>query len=274
MSSQTPTQNLSLAYSPCPNDTFMFCGLATGQIDASPFDFSIQLHDVQTLNEYVLAGAVDISKVSFHAYLRARDHYALLDTGAALGFGCGPLVIAKNADALHHSASARVAVPGELTTANLLLHLWNEDVGERVFLPYDQIMSAVLNDEVDAGVIIHESRFVYESAGLIALMDLGAWWEQETGLPIPLGGIVARRSLGDGIHKNVEALIRHSIVLAQRDPQATRHYVTQHAQEMDPAVLDRHIATFVNAFSLSLDEQGNAAVDRLANMAAGRVPGL
>ncbi len=274
MSSHNPSQDLSLAYSPCPNDTFMFGALATGQIDASPFEFSIQLHDVQTLNEQVLADTFDISKVSFHAYLRARDHYTLLHTGAALGFGCGPLLVARRAGALHNPASARVAVPGELTTANLLLHLWNEDVGERVFLPYDKIMSAVLSNEVDAGVLIHESRFVYESVGLVALMDLGAWWEQETDLPIPLGGIVARHSLGDGVHTRLETVIRQSIVYAQRDPQAVRDYVTRHAQEMDPAVLDRHVATFVNAFSLSLGEQGRAAVARLAEMAAGRVPGL
>jgi 1,4-dihydroxy-6-naphthoate synthase len=252
----------------------MFCALATGQITSSPFDFAIQLHDVQTLNEQVMADAFDISKVSFHTYLRARGQYALLNTGAALGFGCGPLVIAQRADALDTPASARVAVPGELTTANLLLHLWKEDIGERVFLPYDQIMPALLRGEVDAGVIIHESRFVYEAAGLVALMDLGAWWEQETGLPIPLGGIVARRSLGEETHASVEAVIRQSIMRAQRDPQATREYVTRHAQEMDPTVLDRHIATFVNAFSLDLGEQGQAAVDRLADMATGRVPGL
>ena len=269
-----PKQSLSLAYSPCPNDTFMFCALATEQIPSPEFDFSIQLHDVQTLNEQVMAGAVDISKVSFHAYLRARDQYTLLSAGAALGFGCGPLVVAQRADALDSPASARVAIPGELTTANLLLHLWNDDIAERVFLPYDQIMDAVLQSEVDAGVIIHESRFVYEAAGLVALMDLGAWWEQETSLPIPLGGIVAKRSLGADTHDGIEALIRQSILHGQHDPQSTRNYVTQHAQEMDPAVLDRHIATFVNAFSLSLNEQGRDAIDRLAEMAAGRVPGL
>jgi 1,4-dihydroxy-6-naphthoate synthase len=267
-------QDLSLAYSPCPNDTFMFCALATGQIPSPQFDVSIQLHDVQTLNEHVLAGAVDISKVSFHAYLRARSEYTLLNAGAALGFGCGPLVIAQRADALDTPATARIAVPGDLTTANLLLHLWKEDIGERIFMPYDQVMSAVLNGEVDAGVIIHESRFVYEAAGLVALMDLGAWWEQETGLPIPLGGIVARRSLGEDTHQSMETLIRQSIMFAQHDPQATRDYVTQHSQEMDAAVLDRHIATFVNAFSLSLGEQGQSAIDRLSEMATGRVPGL
>ncbi len=267
-------KTFSLAYSPCPNDTFMFHAVAAGAVSLPDVAFAIELHDVQTLNERVSDGAVDISKVSIHAYLRARDRYVLLNAGAALGFGCGPLVVACGADALRNPATACIAVPGELTTANLLLHLWAPAIGSRRFLPYDEIMPAVLRGEVDAGVIIHESRFVYRDAGLTALADLGAWWEAETGLPIPLGGIVARRTLGDPMHRALGGLIRDSILYARRDPAASRDYVSEHARELSADVLDRHIATFVNDFSLTLGEQGHAAIDRLAAMAAGKVPGL
>ncbi len=265
---------LSLAYSPCPNDTFMFCAIADGRVVSPRVGFDIRLADVETLNGRVLAGEVDVSKVSFHAWLRARDRYTLLDAGAALGFGCGPLLVARRADALDDRVRVRIAVPGALTTANLLLHLWRPDAGELVFLPYDRILSAVCSGEVDAGVIIHESRFVYRQAGLVALVDLGAWWESETGLPVPLGGIVARRSLDADVRREVDALIRASIQAARRDPESTRGYVAAHARELDPSVLASHVATFVNDFSLSLGEQGRAAVDRLAAMAVGMVPEL
>ncbi len=257
---------LSLAYSPCPNDTFIFGALATGQIEVSGLRFDIRLHDVQTLNERVLAEAFDVSKVSIHAYLKARERYVLLDAGAAVGFGCGPLVVAKARDALANPAAVRIAVPGEWTTANLLLRLWNPAIAERIYLPYDQIMAAVLDGRADAGVIIHESRFVYRESGLRAIVDLGEWWEAETGLPIPLGGIVARHSLGHDMHWLLETTIRQSIEAASRHPETVAAYVRAHARELSASVLDRHVAMFVNAFSLRLGRQGQSAIDRLSAM--------
>ncbi len=265
---------LTLAYSPCPNDTFMFGAIANGLIETHGLTFTTCLHDVQTLNERLLESAFDISKVSFHAYLRAQDGYELLAAGAALGFGCGPLVVARSADALQHPAQVRVAVPGELTTANLLLHLWNPAIAERLYVPYDQVMQAVADGRADAGVIIHESRFAYAQAGLVAIADLGAWWESETDLPLPLGGIVMRRSETLPDAAAIEELIRASITHAQADPAAIAPYIATHARELDPDIINRHVAMFVNDFSLSLGEQGRAAIDCLATMAQGKVPGL
>lgn len=262
-------RRLTLAYSPCPNDTFMFSALATGRISSQDFSFDIRLHDVQTLNECLLEAAFDVSKVSIHAYLKARDRYVLLDAGAAVGFGCGPIVVARRADALADPTSARVAIPGELTTANLLLHLQNPEIAVRVCVPYDKVMEEVLSGRVDAGVIIHESRFVYKELGLNAVVDLGEWWEKKTGLPIPLGGIVARRSLGEKVLHELETLIRESIGDASRHPETTADYVRAHAQELSGEILDRHIAMFVNDFSLHLGEQGRAAIDRLSAMMGG-----
>lgn len=245
----------------------MFCAVAKGLIDTRGLRLRVQLHDVQALNEHLLDSVYDVSKVSFHAYLRGRESYALLDAGAALGFGCGPIVVARSEDALADAASARVAVPGELTTAHLLLRIWNPEVVDRVFVRYDRVMPMVLSGEVDAGVIIHESRFVYREAGLVALADLGEWWERETGLPIPLGGIVARRSLGEPMLKTLDAVIRDSIDFACRHPDATTDYVSAHARELSKDVLDRHIAMFVNDFSVHLGDQGREAIERLGAMA-------
>ncbi|MDP6630203.1 MAG: 1,4-dihydroxy-6-naphthoate synthase [Kiritimatiellia bacterium] len=265
---------LTLAYSPCPNDTFIFGAIATGQIDTHDLSFDIRLHDVQTLNERLLESTFDVSKVSFHAYLRARNTYNLLDAGAALGFGCGPLVVARDAEALRQPGHIRIAVPGELTTANLLLHLWNPAIETRLFCRYDEVMAMVADGRADAGVIIHESRFAYAQAGLVCIADLGAWWEHETGHPIPLGCIVARRAAALPSADTLESLIRESIAYAQSHPETTTPYIAAHARELSPDVVAQHVAMFVNRFSLSLGEEGRAAIDRLATMAQGKVPGL
>ena len=261
---------LTLAYSPCPNDTFMFSALASGRVSSQNFSFDIRLHDVQTLNERVLNDEFDVSKVSIHAYLKARDRYELLNAGAAVGFGCGPIVVARSADALADPASARVAIPGALTTANLLLHLWNPEIEPGLCVSYDKVMDEVLSGRADAGVIIHESRFVYKELGLEAVVDLGEWWEKETGLPIPLGGIVGRRSLGNESLRELEALIRESIRDASRHPEETTTYVRAHAQELSGEVLDRHVAMFVNDFSLHLGEPGRAAIEKMSAMLEGK----
>jgi len=259
---------LSLAYSPCPNDTFMFHDLATGALRLPGHDLDIRLHDVETLNAFALEGRFDITKLSFHAWLLVRDAYALLPTGAALGFGCGPVVVSQRPMDKAALANARVAVPGELTTAHLLLKLWQPRIGSTLFARYDAIMDLVARGDADAGVIIHEGRFVYEQTGFHLVADLGQWWEAETGLPIPLGCIAVRRTLGETVIADFNALLRQAIENSLAHPEATLPYVRQHAQEMDPDVLTAHVRTFVNAYSLDLGDDGRAAVDALQKRAA------
>lgn len=266
---------LTLAYSPCPNDTFMFHDIASGALRGSGYDFKIHLHDVETLNRLALGGAYDVTKISFHAWLLARRDYQLLNAGAALGFGCGPLLVARRPLTRADMPRCRIAVPGELTTAHLLFRLWAPDAGERLFVRYDEILDLVRQGTVDAGILIHETRFVYREAGLTCVADLGAWWETETGQPIPLGCVVARRRLGAAVHAELESLLRQSIRNSQAHPESAADYVNRHARELDPAVQEQHIRMFVTDFSLDLGEQGRAAVSVLEQraQAAGIVAG-
>ena len=257
----------SMAYSPCPNDTFMFHDLAMGRLAPPDGSIDTHLHDVETLNQLALRGTYDVTKVSFHTYLLIQDRYELLEAGAALGLDCGPVVVAPRDLQPADLDGRRVAVPGELTTAHLLLRLWAPQVTERVFVRYDQIMDRVVAGEVDAGVLIHEGRFVYPQAGLHLVADLGEWWRQQTGLPIPLGCIVARRSLGNETVRALEGLVKQAVTNSMADPEATFAYVRQHAQEMDEAVLRAHIRTFVNEYSLDLGDDGRAAVAALKRLA-------
>ncbi len=252
-------ENLSCAYSTCPNDTFIFCQLAKEN------DIDVHLHDVETLNRMAFDEHFDITKLSFHAWLLLRDKYKLLNVGAALGRGCGPLVITPKAQSLKPNAS--IAVPGEYTTAHLLLRLWNPELKNRIFMPFDQIMDAVASGEADAGVIIHEGRFVFEERGFQCLEDLGEWWERETGLPIPLGCIAVRKSLGEERIAEIEQRLKSSIQSAFADPDSTSEYVKQHAQELDDEVIRKHIKTYVNDFTLDLGDEGRAAIDKLQKMA-------
>ncbi len=251
--------SLSCAYSTCPNDTFAFCHLAKEP------DVETHLHDVEMLNRLAFEERFEVTKLSFHAWLLVRDKYQLLDVGSALGRGCGPLVIAPNAQSL--SPTALVAVPGEFTTAYLLLRLWKPTLGSRIFMPFDRIMDAVESGQVDAGVIIHEGRFVFEERGFQCLEDLGDWWERETGLPIPLGCIAAKKSLGAERIAQFEQRLRNSIQTAFDDPDSTTEYVKQHAQELDDEVIRKHIQTYVNAYTLDLGEEGRAAIAKLEQMA-------
>jgi len=248
----------------------MFHGIASGQISLSAGEPEVHLHDVQTLNELARAGRFDVSKVSFYASLMVQEDYRMLRVGAALGFGCGPLVIARDPLSQDELANCRVAIPGEHTTAHLLFQLWAPAVEQRVFVPYDQVMPMVERGEVDAGVIIHEGRFVYDQKGLHAIVDLGEWWEAETGLPIPLGGIVVRRSLGESFAEEFESALAASIRYAQDHPEASRDYIRQHAQELSDDVLDSHIETYVNPYSLDMGQDGVAAVEKLESMAQAR----
>lgn len=257
---------LSCAYSPCPNDTFIFCKLAQDS------DVETHLHDVETLNRWAFEGKFDLTKLSFHAWLLVRDTYQLLNVGAALGRGCGPLVISKTEEPLN--AESILAVPGEYTTAHLLLRLWRPELEKRVFMPFDQIMDAVSSGEVDAGVIIHEGRFVYQERGFNCLQDLGEWWETETGQPIPLGCIAMKKSLGVDRIAEIERRLKKSIDFAISNPESTSEYVKANAQELSGEVTREHIKTYVNDFSLDLGEEGRAAIDTLQEMAkaAGVIP--
>jgi 1,4-dihydroxy-6-naphthoate synthase len=253
--------NISCAYSPCPNDTFIFCRLA------QQADIETHLHDVETLNRQAFEGTFDVTKLSFHAWLLVQETYQLLQVGAALGRGCGPLVIGRSDAPVAVSAESVVAVPGEYTTAHLLLQLWRPDIQHRVFMPFDQIMDAVASGAADAGVIIHEGRFVYQERGFHCLQDLGEWWEAETGRPIPLGCIAARKSLGEKRIAGFEQRLKASIEFAFNDPDSTKAYVKAHAQELSDAVTREHIRTYVNDFTLDLGPEGRAAIATLQKMA-------
>jgi 1,4-dihydroxy-6-naphthoate synthase len=258
---------ISLGYSPCPNDTFIFCALAEGRVDTGGVPVRIVLDDIEGLNRRALEGELEATKVSFHAYGHLRREWALLRSGAALGRGCGPLVVSRRPLAAEELASdrggLRVAIPGELTTAALLLRLFAPGLRRFVVRPFHAILDAVLDGSADAGAIIHESRFTYTGRGLRQVADLGAWWEAATGLPIPLGAIIARRDLGPERIAALEGWVRASVVEARRDPEATRAYVRAHAQEMDEAVLRAHIALYVNEFTVDLGEEGLRAVEVL-----------
>lgn len=267
-------RHLTLGFSPCPNDTFIFHALVHGLVQCPGFGFRERLEDVETLNRLALEGALDISKVSSHLLGFIRDEYCLLRSGGALGRGCGPLVVAARYSDMTELKGKRIAVPGRYTTAHLLLRLFDPGLDDIVFLPFHEIMGAVQRGEVAAGVIIHESRFTYPAYGLARLLDLGEWWEKETGHPIPLGGIAAKRSLGRAVISGIDRALRASVAYAQANPGAANPYIRAHSQEMSDEVCAAHIGLYVNKFSLDLGDGGEAAVtDLLARaVAAGFVP--
>ncbi len=254
---------LSLAYSTCPNDTYIFYALAHGKIDLGDLSFNIMLNDVEHLNQEAKKGIVDISKLSFTAIGHLLETYGLLRSGAALGRGCGPLIVARKGTDLNDIKSGKIAVPGLWTTANLLLGLFIDGTPDIVPMTFDKIMPAVTSGEYDYGVIIHEGRFTYKRYGLECLVDLGEWWEAETTLPIPLGGIVMRRNISQEIICRVESGIRSSIEFAHLNPLQTNHYVKSHAQELSDDVVCQHINLYVNEFSLDIGRKGEAAIETL-----------
>ena len=260
MNTQT---HLSLGFSPCPNDTFMFYPLIRGLVDTAGISYHERLEDVETLNLLALSGELDISKVSYHALGHIRDNYTLLRSGSALGRGCGPLLVSSANPKFREPRAKTVAVPGRYTTALLLLRLFDPSLDNFLVMPFNEIMDAVLNGNVDAGLIIHESRFTYRSHGLRKLVDLGEWWEAETGLPIPLGGIVARRSLGRDTIWAVERALRDGVAHARGHPCQAVRYIREHAQEMSGEVLASHIELYVNDFSLDLGDEGVRAIQCL-----------
>jgi 1,4-dihydroxy-6-naphthoate synthase len=258
---------LTLGFSPCPNDTFMFYPLVHGLVDTAGLAFRERLEDVETLNRLALAGELDVSKVSYHALGHIRDQYALLGSGSALGRGCGPLLVAKDEIGPADLHGKRIAVPGTYTTALLLLRLLDPRLDNFVVMPFNEIMGAVLTGTVDAGLIIHESRFTYQEAGLRKLVDLGEWWEGETGLPIPLGGIIARRSLGAETIAVIERALRAGVAYARSHPAEAAGYIRQHAQEMSDEVCAAHIGLYVNDFSTDLGAEGERAIAELLRRA-------
>ena len=261
---------LSLGFSPCPNDTHIFYGLVHGCVERNGLRFRERLEDVETLNRLALEGCLDVSKVSCHALGFVRDQYCVLRAGGALGRGCGPLVVTRDVTGMDELRGKRVAFPGRFTTASLLFRLLDCEIKEAVFLPFYGIMEAVRSGEVDAGVIIHESRFTFESYGLKKLVDLGSWWEKKTGCPVPLGCIVARRSLGERVLTSLELLLHDSIVYANGHPDDVKGYVRRHSREMTDEVCAAHINLYVNEYSLELGREGEGALEELLAMAESR----
>ncbi len=259
-------KTLTLGFSPCPNDTFIFHALANKLLDNASTDFRIRMEDVETLNRLAMEDALDVCKVSWHAYAHIRERYVMLRAGGAMGKGCGPLVVARSRLTPTSLRGARIAVPGLHTTALLLLRLFDPEIGGIGTLPFHRIMEAIAQGTVDAGLIIHESRFTFQALGLHKIVDLGEWWEGLTGLPIPLGGIAARRSLGPAMLSRVNDIIRASAEYALRAPAETGKYVALHAREMDATARAAHIRLYVNEFSLDPGRVGEKAAKTLLDM--------
>jgi 1,4-dihydroxy-6-naphthoate synthase len=254
---------LSLGFSPCPNDTFIFDALVNRKIDTGDFEFEVILEDVQTLNRWAMEKKLDVSKISYGVWPLLQKNYTLLDSGGALGKGVGPLLISKNNIVLKDIDKLSIAIPGEQTTANLLFSMAFPQAKRKKFMVFSQIENAVLNDDVDCGVIIHENRFTYMQKGLVKQMDLGEYWEQKTKSPIPLGGIVMRTEFSPAERAEVDRLIRDSVAYAEAYYPDLSDYVIRHAQEMQESVMRQHIDLYVNQYSLSLGDEGRRAVEVL-----------
>lgn len=267
---------LTLGFSPCPNDTFIFDALIHHKVDTEGLEFDVTYDDVETLNRKAFDGELDITKLSYHAYAYAAENYVLMDAGSALGFGVGPLLIGKEAEKSRlwrdmagtgQPSDVKIGIPGKYTTANFLLGLAYPGWQNKEELIFSDIENAVLEGRVDAGLIIHENRFTYEAKGLHKVMDLGDYWEKETGLPIPLGGIVAKRSLPDTVKHTINRVLRRSIEYAFENPKSGMDFIRSHAQEMDEAVMYQHIELYVNQYSVDLGDVGRNAVTSLFEQA-------
>lgn len=252
---------ITLGLSPCPNDTFIFDALLHKKIDTQGIEFDVSFADVQQLNQWAFKGQLDMTKLSFNAFTRCVSAYVLLDSGSALGTNCGPLLI-KKPDTLLTSSST-IAIPGIYTTANLLLGIANPEYSNKKEMLFSEIEDKVLSGDADAGLIIHENRFTYQQRGLKKVQDLGEFWEQKTGLPLPLGGIVIKRSIPYDIKKKVERVLRNSVKYALENRNSSLNFVKYHALEIDNDVIDSHIALYVNNYSVSLTETCREAIQLL-----------
>lgn len=261
-------QTLTLGFSPCPNDTFIFDALVNHKMDTRSLQFDYVLEDVETLNQWAFEGRLAITKLSYSTLLQVSDRYALLDSGSALGRGVGPLLICKAgappvSDLAGFLANARIAIPGINTTANLLFSLAFPGAKNKTEVLFSEIEDKVLKGEYDCGLVIHESRFTYQQRGLEKLIDMGDWWEQVSGSAIPLGGICIRRDIPMEIAREVEQMIRESLQYSWKNYPALSGFVTDHAQEMEEEVMRKHINLYVNEYSDSLGQEGRQAVDTL-----------
>lgn len=257
------TDDLTIGFSPCPNDTYIFYALVHNRIPIEQVSFTPPiLEDVETLNRFALEAKLDVTKLSFHALGHVLDDYIMLSSGAALGRGCGPLLVTRPGRAKNFEQGV-IAIPGAYTTAALLLRLFAPGAENLKVMRFEEIMPAVIKGKVDAGVIIHESRFTYQDLGLIPVQDLGEWWEELTGLPIPLGCIAARRSLPPEIIAQVDRAVQASLHWARQHPDQCMKYIRQHAQEMQDSVLQSHINLYVNDYSVQIGDEGKDAVREL-----------
>ena len=255
-------QSFDLGFSPCPNDTFIMDALVHNRIQ-SEFEFIPAIHDVDVLNNLARNGELSITKLSFGAYPFVSDKYQILAAGSALGRGCGPLLISKNAIDSKNLSNLTVAIPGETTTANLLLSILYPEIKQKKLFLFSEIENAVLSGEVDLGLIIHENRFTYAQKGLLKFADLGERWEVETGLPIPLGCIAIKRTISEGVKAKISKLLTQSVEYAFQNPNESKPYIHQYAQEMDESVQQQHINLYVNNFSINLGEEGKNAIREL-----------
>jgi len=255
-------KGITLGLSSCPNDTFIFYALLHNKVSLQ-YKLSPLIADVEELNQKVLARSIDVTKVSFHVLGHVLDDYMLLRSGSAMGRGCGPLLLSKAPLDTHNFEKYRIAIPGKHTTAALLLKLFAPEVKELVPMNFALIAQAVAEGEVDGGIIIHETRFTYHDLGLTCIQDLGAWWEKKTGFPIPLGGIIAKRSLGIELLQAIDAALVTSIKSALENPEAVWDFVMKHAQEMSYEVMRNHIDLYVNEYTMDLGEEGIRAVEFL-----------
>jgi 1,4-dihydroxy-6-naphthoate synthase len=270
---------LTIGFSPCPNDTFIFDALIHHKIDTEGLDFDVFYDDVETLNQKAFRGELDITKLSYHAFAYAADKYILLDAGSALGFGVGPLLISKFEfsvpdleknevrDSTFNIRHPLIAIPGKYTTANFLLSLAFPEATNKKELVFSDIENAVLDGRADVGLIIHENRFTYQEKGLHKIIDLGDYWEKRTGCAIPLGGIVANRNLPLDVQHKINRVIRRSIEFAFANPKSGLEYIRSHAQEMSEEVMYKHINLYVNQFSVDLGVEGKKAVKLLFDTA-------
>ncbi len=266
---------LTLGFSPCPNDTFIFDALIHEKIDTEGLQFHVEYHDVETLNEKAFRHDLDITKLSYHAFAYAVEDYELLDAGSALGFGVGPLLICKDAKLAEKLSSyvggelpselaeLKVGIPGKYTTANFLLGLAFPTLTNKTEMVFSEIEQSLLDGSIDLGLIIHENRFTYMQKGLHKVADLGDFWEKTTGSPIPLGGIVIKRSLAQDVKERVNRLIKESVQFGFANPKSGLEYIRSHAQEMEEEVMYKHIELYVNSYSEQLGVEGRRAVDRM-----------
>ncbi len=259
----SPKKKYTLAFSPCPNDTFMFHAMINGLVDTEGLEFEYVLEDIETLNNSAFKKKHDITKLSFNALGFLADKYVLLNSGSALGRACGPLLISRKPDFDKEISDLKIAIPGKYTTANLLLTLMWPEAKNKVPMQFSKIEDAILKKEVDAGLIIHENRFTYEAKGLNKICDLGEWWENLTGLPIPLGGIAVSRSIDAEITRKIDRILNASINFAFNNPEVSRDFVMNNAAEIDENVAMEHIKLYVNDYSLNLGADGRKAIEIL-----------